>query len=47
MAENYPSFDYPEPEEVILAAKNNLRIKESYQQYKINKKSRIFAHLLK
>lgn len=28
MAENYPSFDYPEPEEVILAAKNNLRIKE-------------------
>lgn len=28
MSENYPSFDYPEPEEVILAAKNNLRILE-------------------
>ncbi len=28
MAENYPSFDYPEPEEVVLAAKNNLRILE-------------------
>lgn len=28
MAENYPSFDYPEPEEVILAAKNNLKVSE-------------------
>ena len=28
MNENYPSFDYPEPEEVILAAKNNLRLTE-------------------
>ena len=28
MSENYPNFDYPEPEEVILAAKNNLRIME-------------------
>ncbi|EKD81272.1 MAG: glycosyl transferase [uncultured bacterium] len=28
MANNYPSFDYPEPEEVILACKNNLRIVE-------------------
>ncbi|MGM0600243.1 MAG: glycosyltransferase family 2 protein [Candidatus Rifleibacteriota bacterium] len=28
MAEHYPSFDYPEPEEIILAVKNNLRIKE-------------------
>lgn len=26
MTENYPSFDYPEPEEVVLAVKNNLRI---------------------
>jgi hypothetical protein len=28
MAQHYPSFDYPEPEEIILAAKNDLRIKE-------------------
>ena len=28
MAENYPSFDYPEPEEVVLAAKNDLRLLE-------------------
>lgn len=28
MAENYPSFDYPEPEEAILAVKNGLRLKE-------------------
>lgn len=28
MTENYPSFDYPEPEEVVLAVKNNLRIME-------------------
>ena len=28
MAENYPSFDYPEPEEAILAVKNRLRLKE-------------------
>ena len=28
MTENYPSFDYPEPEEVVLAAKNNLSILE-------------------
>ncbi len=28
MSENYPCFDYPEPEEVILAAKNNLKIAE-------------------
>lgn len=28
MSENYPSFDYPEPEELILATKNNLRISE-------------------
>lgn len=26
--EHYPSFDYPEPEEVILMAKNHFRIKE-------------------
>lgn len=29
MAENYPSFDYPEPEEIILANKNQLRIMET------------------
>ena len=28
MTENYPSFDYPEPEEVVLATKNNLRLVE-------------------
>lgn len=28
MAEHYPSFDYPEPEEIILAIKNGLRVKE-------------------
>ena len=28
MAENYPNFDYPEPEEIILASKNKLRILE-------------------
>ena len=28
MTDNYPSFDYPEPEEVVLAVKNNLRIVE-------------------
>jgi hypothetical protein len=28
MAKHYPSFDYPEPEEIILASKNDLRIKE-------------------
>lgn len=28
MAQHYPSFDYPEPEEIILAIKNDLRIKE-------------------
>jgi hypothetical protein len=28
MAQHYPSFDYPEPEEIILAVKNDLRIKE-------------------
>lgn len=28
MAENYPNFDYPEPEEIILAYKNNLKIVE-------------------
>ena len=27
-AENYPSFDYPEPEEVVLMAKNRFRIAE-------------------
>lgn len=28
MASHYPSFDYPEPEEIILASKNNFRIIE-------------------
>lgn len=28
MAEHYPSFDYPEPEELILACKNGLKLKE-------------------
>jgi glycosyltransferase involved in cell wall biosynthesis len=28
MAKNYPSFDYPEPEEIILASKNGLRMVE-------------------
>ncbi len=28
MSEHYPTFDYPEPEELILASKNNLRIRE-------------------
>lgn len=28
MAGNYPSFDYPEPEEIILARKNSLRMIE-------------------
>lgn len=28
MKESYPCFDYPEPEEVVLAAKNNLRLTE-------------------
>lgn len=28
MADHYPSFDYPEPEEIILASKNGLRITE-------------------
>lgn len=28
MAAHYPSFDYPEPEELILARKNGLKIKE-------------------
>ncbi|MCP4179182.1 MAG: glycosyltransferase family 2 protein [bacterium] len=28
LAVNYPSFDYPEPEEVILLGKNGFRIKE-------------------
>lgn len=28
MAENYPSFDYPEPEELVLASRNHLRIAE-------------------
>lgn len=28
MADKYPSFDYPEPEEVVLAIKNGLRVKE-------------------
>lgn len=28
MADHYPSFDYPEPEELILAYRNNLRIVE-------------------
>ncbi len=28
MARHYPSFDYPEPEEIILAHKNNLRVLE-------------------
>ena len=27
-SENYPSFDYPEPEEVVLMAKNRFRITE-------------------
>lgn len=27
-ADNYPSFDYPEPEEVVLAAKSNLLLYE-------------------
>jgi len=28
MARHYPSFDYPEPEEIILASKNSLRMVE-------------------
>ena len=28
LAVNYPSFDYPEPEEIILLGKNGFRIKE-------------------
>lgn len=28
MAQHYPTFDYPEPEEIILAIKNDLRIIE-------------------
>ena len=28
MAENYPSFDYPEPEEIVLADKNGFRLVE-------------------
>lgn len=28
MANNYPSFDYPEPEEIVLATQNNLKITE-------------------
>ncbi|QSH41551.1 glycosyltransferase family 2 protein [Lentisphaerota bacterium ZTH] len=28
MAEHYPAFDYPEPEEIILLNRNNFRIKE-------------------
>lgn len=28
MARHYPSFDYPEPEEIILAHKNSLRVLE-------------------
>ena len=28
MADHYPSFDYPEPEEIILARKNGLRVVE-------------------
>ncbi len=28
LADNYPAFDYPEPEEIILLGKNNFKIKE-------------------
>lgn len=28
MARHYPTFDYPEPEEIVLATKNNLRVIE-------------------
>lgn len=28
MAQHYPTFDYPEPEEIVLAARNGLRIME-------------------
>ena len=28
MAENYPTFDYPEPEELVLASLHGLRLKE-------------------
>ncbi len=28
MSEHYPTFDYPEPEEIVLAARNGLRILE-------------------
>lgn len=28
MAKHYPSFDYPEPEEIVLATKNSLKIVE-------------------
>ncbi len=28
MAKHYPTFDYPEPEEIVLAARNGLRIVE-------------------
>ena len=32
LAKHYPSFDYPEPEEVILLGKNKFRIKEVFTQ---------------
>lgn len=28
MARHYPTFDYPEPEEIVLAARNNLKVIE-------------------
>jgi uncharacterized protein YfkK (UPF0435 family) len=28
MAVNYPNFDYPEPEEIVLAVKNGLKVVE-------------------
>jgi glycosyltransferase involved in cell wall biosynthesis len=28
MARNYPTFDYPEPEELVIATKHGLRVKE-------------------
>jgi len=32
LADHYPSFDYPEPEEVILMKKNNFSIKEVFAE---------------
>jgi glycosyltransferase involved in cell wall biosynthesis len=32
LAKRYPSFDYPEPEEVILLGKNQFRIKEVFTE---------------